>query len=137
MLGVRGAGGVCTGQYGDSQRNPRGKKRLGIAKAVPVLRGLGGCGGSPRIALGAEVRQPGGFHFFFPGGEFVLEFGSVEAAMGYCLYKLGCRGPETYNNCPTVKFHGGTSWPIQAGHPCLGCSEPDFWDSMTPFYKEM
>jgi [NiFe] hydrogenase small subunit len=25
---------------------------------------------------------------------------------------------------------------MQAGHPCIGCSEPNFWDTMTPFYGE-
>ena len=72
----------------------------------------------------------------FENDEFVEEFGSKEAEMGYCLYKMGCRGPETYNNCPTAKFNDSTSFPIQAGHPCIGCSEPDFWDAMTPFYEE-
>ncbi|MEZ4568341.1 MAG: hypothetical protein R2860_15735 [Desulfobacterales bacterium] len=28
----------------------------------------------------------------------------------------------TYNNCPIAKFNEGTSWPVQAGHPCMGCS---------------
>lgn len=73
----------------------------------------------------------------FDNDEFVEEFGSREAELGYCLYKMGCRGPETYNNCPTAKFNDGTSFPIQAGHPCIGCSEPGFWDTMTPFYEEM
>ena len=72
----------------------------------------------------------------FENEEFVEEFGSEEAALGYCLYKMGCRGPETYNNCPVAKFNDGTSWPVEAGHPCIGCSEPDFWDKMTPFYEE-
>lgn len=73
----------------------------------------------------------------FEDGNFVTEFGSKEAALGYCLYKMGCKGPDTYNNCPIAKFNDGTSWPVEAGHPCLGCSEPDFWDNMSPFYKEM
>jgi [NiFe] hydrogenase small subunit len=50
---------------------------------------------------------------------------------------MGCKGPDTYNNCPIAKFNDGTSWPVEAGHPCLGCSEPDFWDNMSPFYEEM
>ncbi|MGD9732725.1 MAG: hydrogenase small subunit [Desulfamplus sp.] len=73
----------------------------------------------------------------FENDEFVLEFGSKEAELGYCLYKMGCRGPETFNNCPTAKFNDGASFPIQAGHPCIGCSEPGFWDKMTPFYEEL
>jgi hydrogenase small subunit len=30
-----------------------------------------------------------------------------------------------------------TSWPIGAGHPCIGCTERHFWDTMTPFYKRL
>ena len=53
-----------------------------------------------------------------------------------CLEDQGCKGPRCHNNCPSVKFNDGTSWPVQAGHPCIGCSEPNFWDTMTPFYRE-
>jgi hydrogenase small subunit len=27
-----------------------------------------------------------------------------------------------------MKWDAGLSFPIQSGHPCLGCSQPDFWD---------
>ncbi len=47
---------------------------------------------------------------------------------GWCLYKLGCKGPTTYNACASMKWDAGLSFPIQSGHPCLGCSQPDFWD---------
>jgi [NiFe] hydrogenase small subunit len=53
-----------------------------------------------------------------------------------CLFEAGCKGKKTFNNCPSVKFNDGTSFPMQAGHPCIGCSEPDFWDTMTPFYRK-
>jgi [NiFe] hydrogenase small subunit len=36
-----------------------------------------------------------------------------------------------------AKFNAGTSWPVEAGHPCIGCSEPKFWDNFTPFYEEL
>ena len=42
----------------------------------------------------------------------------------------------TYNACATVKWNGATSFPIQSGHGCLGCSEPDFWDKGS-FYKPL
>jgi [NiFe] hydrogenase small subunit len=99
---------------------------------LPALDELG----RPLFAYGKTIHDQCPRRSHFENDEFVEEFGSVEAAMGYCLYKMGCKGPETYNNCPVVKFHGGTSWPIQAGHPCIGCSEPGFWDEMTPFYRE-
>lgn len=53
-----------------------------------------------------------------------------------CLEDFGCKGKACHNNCPTIKFNDETSWPVQSGHPCIGCSEPQFWDTMTPFYRE-
>lgn len=77
----------------------------------------------------------------FEKDEYAPSFDSPEAKKGWCLYKLGCKGPYTYNNCPTKKFNPldkgvGVNWPVEAGHPCLGCSEPNFWDTMSPFYEE-
>jgi len=66
----------------------------------------------------------------FDAGEFVEQFGDAGAKDGYCLYKVGCKGPYTFNNCSKQKFNQGTSWPVQAGFGCIGCSEPDFWDTM-------
>ncbi|HIQ27194.1 MAG TPA: twin-arginine translocation signal domain-containing protein [Sulfurovum sp.] len=66
----------------------------------------------------------------FDAGEFVEHFGDEGAKDGYCLYKVGCKGPYTFNNCSKQKFNQGTSWPIQVGFGCMGCSEPDFWDTM-------
>jgi hydrogenase small subunit len=43
-----------------------------------------------------------------------------------CLYKLGCKGPVTQSDCPVRRFNNGTSWCCQAGHPCIGCCNPDF-----------
>lgn len=92
--------------------------------------------GRPTFAFGESVHDKCPRLKHFENEEFVESFDSEEARKGYCLYKMGCKGPDTYNNCPTAKFNGGTSFPIQAGHPCIGCSEPGFWDEMTPFYEE-
>ncbi|RPJ43259.1 MAG: twin-arginine translocation signal domain-containing protein [Chloroflexi bacterium] len=62
-------------------------------------------------------------------------FGDARHRAGGCLMSLGCRGPETYHNCPTVKWNGGTCWPVEAGHGCIGCTNPAFWDNMSPFYS--
>jgi len=91
--------------------------------------------GRPLFAYGTTVHDQCPRRSHFENDEFVKEFGSKEAEMGYCLYQMGCKGPDTYNNCPTVKFNDGTSFPIQAGHPCIGCSQPNFWDKMTPFFE--
>lgn len=64
----------------------------------------------------------------FDAGQFVEAFDDEGARKGYCLYKVGCKGPTTYNACSTVRWNGGLSFPIQSGHPCIGCSEDGFWD---------
>ena len=65
---------------------------------------------------------------FYEAGKFAGSFDDEGARQGYCLYKLGCKGPTTYNACAVIKWSQGLSFPVQSGHPCLGCSEPNFWD---------
>ena len=57
------------------------------------------------------------------------------AKKGWCLFQMGCKGPSTYNNCSRVLFNQSTSWPVRAGHGCIGCSQPDFWDKNSPLYE--
>ncbi|MGA7978901.1 MAG: hydrogenase small subunit [Chromatiaceae bacterium] len=71
---------------------------------------------------------------FYDKGLFAQTFDDEGARKGWCLYRLGCKGPMTYNACATMKWNGGTSWPVESGHGCLGCSEPNFWDA-GGFYK--
>lgn len=61
-------------------------------------------------------------------GEFVKQWGDEGAKKGYCLFEMGCKGPYANANCPTMKFNMGTSWPVQAGHGCMACTEVDFFD---------
>ncbi len=71
---------------------------------------------------------------YFDAGLYAQSFDDTNAKDGYCLYKLGCKGPSTYNACGTIKWNNGVSFPIQSGHGCIGCSEENFWDN-GPFYK--
>lgn len=73
---------------------------------------------------------------FYDAGLFVNSFDDSNAKRGYCLYKVGCRGPVTYNSCGIIRWNNGTSYPIQSGHPCIGCSEDNFWDR-GPFYQHL
>ncbi len=66
---------------------------------------------------------------FYDAGLFVETFDDENAKKGYCLYKVGCKGPSTYNACGVMKWNNGTSYPIQSGHPCIGCSEENYWDN--------
>ena len=72
----------------------------------------------------------------YDAGLFVETFDDENAKKGYCLYKVGCKGPVTYNSCGIIKWNEGTSYPIQSGHPCIGCSEANFWDK-GPFYERL
>jgi len=73
---------------------------------------------------------------FYDKGKFAKSFDDEGARKGWCLYEVGCKGPVTYNACATTKWNNGTSFPIQSGHGCIGCSEPDFWDK-GGFYKAL
>ncbi|MEY3220097.1 MAG: hypothetical protein RIT27_1454 [Pseudomonadota bacterium] len=73
---------------------------------------------------------------FYERGQFAQTFDDEGAKKGWCLFRLGCKGPTTYNACATTKWNGGVSFPIESGHGCLGCSEPSFWDAGS-FYSPL
>ena len=81
--------------------------------------------GRPLFAYSRLIHENCERRAHFDAGRFALEFGDEGHRKGYCLYKLGCKGPETYANCPVVLFGdvGMQSWPVGTGHPCIGCSE--------------
>lgn len=72
----------------------------------------------------------------FDAGQFVEKWDDECARLGWCLYKMGCRGPMTYNSCPTIKWNKRVSFPIGSGHGCIGCSENNFWDNGA-FYEQV
>jgi hydrogenase small subunit len=93
--------------------------------------------GRPKFAYGKRIHDNCERRAHFDAGQYAESFGDAGHRQGWCLYKLGCKGPETFHNCPTVRYNEGTSWPVEAGHGCIGCSEPQFWDTMTPFYRRL
>jgi len=95
-----------------------------IFGALPELDKLN----RPKTFYGQTVHDRCLRRGFYEAGKFALSFDDEGARKGWCLYKLGCKGPTTYNSCATIRWDQGLSFPIQSGHPCLGCSEPNFWD---------
>lgn len=91
----------------------------------------------PLFAYGKAIHDNCERRAHFDAGQYVEQFGDEGHRKGYCLYKVGCKGPVTYQNCPVVRWNEGTNWPIGCGHPCIGCAEPNFWDTMTPFYRHL
>ncbi len=90
--------------------------------------------GRPKMFYSQRVHDKCYRRPHFDAGQFVEEFDDEGARKGYCLYKVGCKGPTTYNACSTIRWNGGLSFPIQSGHPCIGCSEDGFWDKGS-FYQ--
>jgi quinone-reactive Ni/Fe-hydrogenase small subunit len=82
----------------------------------------------PKFAFGYRIHDNCERRAHFDAGEFVEEWGDEGAKNNFCLYKMGCKGPMTFNNCSIVRYNEAVNWPIGAGHGCIGCSEPQFWD---------
>jgi len=89
----------------------------------------------PYFAYGEEIHEECERHNFYEQDKFVLAWGDEGHKNGWCLFNMGCKGPETKSNCQWVKWNDSTNWPIGAGHGCIGCTMPSFWDTMTPFYQ--
>jgi hydrogenase small subunit len=92
---------------------------------IPDLDGLG----RPKAFYSKRVHDTCYRRPFFDAGLYVESFDDENAKKGYCLYNVGCKGPSTYNACGVTKWNEGTSFPIQSGHGCFGCSEENYWDN--------
>lgn len=84
--------------------------------------------GRPAAFYGKRVHDQCYRRAHFDAGEYVEQWDDAAARSGHCLYKMGCKGPTTYNACPATRWNDGVSFPIQSGHGCIGCSEQAFWD---------
>jgi hydrogenase small subunit len=157
--------GTCAAFGGIPAAAPNPTGALGVADAVPGVRNLinlSACPANvenltalvvyyltfknwpaldayrrPLFAYGKSIHDNCERRAHYDAGQYVELWGDEGHRTGYCLYKMGCKGPVTFQNCPNVRWNGGTNWPIGCGHPCIGCAEPDFWDKMTPFYQHL
>jgi hydrogenase small subunit len=153
--------GTCAWDGGLAAARPNPTNAVGVGAAVPGLTNLvslPGCpanvvnlvativylitydqlppldNGVPRFAYSEEIHEECERHDFYENDQFVRAWGDEGHRQGWCLKLMGCKGPETDSNCPSVRWNGGTCWPVAAGHGCVGCASPHFWDQMTPFY---
>lgn len=99
---------------------------------IPELDGLG----RPKSFYSRRVHDTCYRRPNYDAGLFVESWDDESAKRGFCLYKMGCRGPVTYNSCGVIRWNNGVSYPIQSGHGCIGCSEAHFWDN-GPFYQHL
>jgi hydrogenase small subunit len=92
--------------------------------------------GRPKMFYSQRVHDKCYRRPHFDAGQFVESWDDEGARKGYCLYKVGCKGPTTYNACSTTRWNEGVSFPIGSGHGCIGCSEDGFWDKGS-FYDRL
>jgi hydrogenase small subunit len=93
--------------------------------------------GRPKIFYGQTIHDQCERRAHFEAGRYVEHFGSPEEESGYCLYKVGCKGPMAYANCSKFRYNDRVSWCIGAGAPCIGCSEPRWVDKFAGFYERL
>ena len=156
--------GACAWDGGIPSANPNPTGAVGVkdvVKGVPIIN-LPGCpanvvnltgtvvhyltfgslpltdnNGAPLFGYGTRIHDACERRAHYDAGRYVREWGDEGHRNGWCLYYMGCKGPETYKNCPTAKWNDRTNWPVGAGHNCIGCAAPKFWDTMTPFYSRL
>jgi len=155
--------GTCAA-YGGIQAakpNPTGSSGIGaFCGATPVVN-VPGCPPIPEVMTGVVMHvalfgslppldgegRPKQFYGnrihdtcyrrpFFDAAMFADSYDDAGAKAGWCLYKLGCRGPETYNSCGNIRWFEGLSYPIQSGAACIGCANANFWDDGVGSFSE-
>ena len=158
------AAGACAWFGGLVAASPNPTGAVGISEAVPEAKviNLGGCPQNPAntaavlvhyltfgelpavdqynrplFAYGRIIHDQCERRAHFDAGRYVQEWGDEGHRRGWCLYKMGCKGPQATFNCPSVRFNDGTSWPVKAGHGCVGCGGYNFWETKSPFYERL
>lgn len=156
--------GACAWDGGLVKASPNPTGAMGLQEAVPGIKvvNLGGCPHNPAntaavlvhyltfhempaldeynrplFAYGNIIHDQCERRSHYDAGRFVQEWGDEGHRKGWCLYKMGCKGPEATFNCPTVRWNSGTSWPVKAGHGCIACASHRFWDTRSPFYDRL
>jgi hydrogenase small subunit len=89
--------------------------------------------GRPLMYYGMSVHDNCRRRAHFDDGEFLSDWNDPKQKE-WCLLEKGCKGPETYSDCPIRRWNSGINFCIDAGAPCQGCSEPEFYDKQSPLY---
>jgi len=78
----------------------------------------------PKFAYDRDIHEQCSRRAHFDAGRFVKQFGDEGHREGWCLYEMGCKGPDTHAGCSTRHFNEIPDvWPIGIGAPCIGCTE--------------
>ncbi|MCL2438738.1 MAG: hydrogenase small subunit [Coriobacteriia bacterium] len=106
-----------------------GTLESGIDAVVDDLDSLG----RPKYLYNATIHDSCPRRGHFENGEFVYRYGSEEEAKNFCVYPMGCKGPQTYRRCPMIRWNDSQSWCVESGGICIGCSTWNWVDNNAPF----
>lgn len=107
--------------------------KLQLVGTDKVLSGLDR-DGRPREFYGRLVHDDCPRRAAFDAGRFATDFNDA-ADSADCLLLKGCKGPVTHADCPSLWYNGGTNFCVEANSPCIGCTEPGFYERFSPVYS--
>jgi len=90
--------------------------------------------GRPKMFFGKTVHDQCERKEHFDRDEYLSDWNDPKTK-NWCLAEKGCKGPDTYSDCPTRLWNSKTSYCIACGAPCQGCAEPSFYGENTPLYE--
>jgi hydrogenase small subunit len=89
--------------------------------------------GRPKMYFGELVHDNCRRRSYFDNDIFLKDWNDPEQK-NWCLYEKGCKGPDTYSDCPVRRWNDGLNFCIDCGAGCMGCAEPAFYEGMAPLY---
>jgi hydrogenase small subunit len=100
-----------------------------VTKKAPPLDKLN----RPLMYFGTSIHDNCRRRAHFDNEEFLTDWNDPKQA-DWCLLQKGCKGPETFSDCPIRRWNNGINFCIDCGAPCQGCSEPQFYTEFSPLY---
>jgi len=97
-----------------------------ITKGIPELDE----NGRPLMFFGENIHENCPYLNYFDQEIFSKTFTDKKG----CRMELGCKGPDTSADCFRRRWNSGLNWCVENA-VCIGCVEPGFPDSSSPFYE--
>lgn len=92
--------------------------------------------GRPKAYFGQSIHNNCRRRSYFDEDMFLKDWNDP-TQKDWCLYEKGCKGPDTYSDCPVRRWNDGINFCIDCGAGCQGCAEPDFYIGMAPLFTAM
>jgi hydrogenase small subunit len=92
--------------------------------------------GRPEIFFKSTVHDSCERRVHFERSEFLKDWNDP-LQKEWCLYLKGCKGTVAFADCSLRKWNGGMNWCVECGAGCQGCSEPGFYEEMSPLFERL